>query len=163
MAGRGGGGGDRGTVGVGPPLHLEAWHWIKKWYKDAVDRAPPPAQVTLKRITMERVELYSYAPPPGINIPISVQPFPVNDSVPTEDDTEWAVTRLRNHRSGGPSGMRAEHLKRWLTTACKSENEKAEQEATSTERAGSTENGGSSATQLETEADNWKMLVDLVQ
>ena len=28
---------------------------------------------------MERVELYSYVPPPGMNIPIYVQPFLVED------------------------------------------------------------------------------------
>ena len=57
-----------------------------------------------------RVELYSYVPPLGTKIPISVQPFPVDDSVLTEDEIEWSVTRLRNHRSRGASGMRAEHL-----------------------------------------------------
>ena len=77
-----------------------------------VDRALPPAWVTLERITAERVELYSYVPPPGTNTPISMQPFPVDDSVPTEDEIEWAVTQLCNHRSGGPSGMRVEYLKR---------------------------------------------------
>ena len=87
-----------------------------------VDRYPPPARVTLERITAERVELYSYVPPPGTNITISVQPLPVYDSVPTEDEIELVVTRLRNHCSGGPSGMRAEHLKRWLATARKAEN-----------------------------------------
>ena len=60
-------------LGLEPPLHQEAWHHIKGWYKAAVDRAPPPACVTLEQITAERVELYSYVPPPGTNIPISVQ------------------------------------------------------------------------------------------
>ena len=95
-----------------PPLHREAWHRIKGWYKAAFNRAPPPARVTLERIMAERVELYSYVPPPGTNTPISVQPFLVYDLVPTEDEIEWAVTQPRNHRSGGSSGMRAEHLKR---------------------------------------------------
>ena len=34
-----------------PPLHREAWHRIKGWYKAAVNRAPPSARVTFKRIT----------------------------------------------------------------------------------------------------------------
>ena len=50
---------------------------------------------------MERVELYSYILPPGTNIPISVQPFPVDDLVPTEDEIEWVVTKLCNHCYGG--------------------------------------------------------------
>ena len=52
---------------------------------------------------------------PGGEYPVSLYPFPVDDLVPTEDKIEWAAKRLQNHRSGGPSGMRAEHLKGWLT------------------------------------------------
>ena len=71
-----------------------------------------------------RVDLYSYIPPPGANIPISVDPFLVEKLLPTEDDIDWAVKRLRNHRSGEPSGMRAKHLKRWLAVARKAAKEK---------------------------------------
>ena len=70
-------------LGSEPLIQWEACHQIKGWYKSAVDHALPPTRVTLERITAERVELYSYVPPPGMNIPISVQPFPVDDSVPT--------------------------------------------------------------------------------
>ena len=77
-----------------PPLHREAWHWIKGWYQAAFDRAPPPAQVILERIMAERVDLYSYMPPPGGNIPIYVDPFPVDDLVSTEVDIKWVVTQL---------------------------------------------------------------------
>ena len=52
----------------------------------------PPAWVTLERITEERVELYIYIPSPGTKIPISVQPFPVEDLVPMEDNIEWDTT-----------------------------------------------------------------------
>ena len=52
-------------VEADPPLIKEAWYCIHGWYKAAVDRAPPPARVTLKRITAERVALYSRVPPPG--------------------------------------------------------------------------------------------------
>ena len=56
---------------------------------------------------------------PGGTIPISIESFPVEDLVPTEDNIEWAVKQLRNHHSGGPSGMRAEHIKEWLEEAQK--------------------------------------------
>ena len=65
-----------------PPLHQESWHWMKEWYRAAVYRALPPARVTLERITAERVDIYSYVPPLGKNILISIEPFPVDDSVP---------------------------------------------------------------------------------
>ena len=38
-------------LGSDPPLHREAWHWIKGWYWAAIDRAPTPAWVTLEQIT----------------------------------------------------------------------------------------------------------------
>ena len=72
-------------LGSDPPLHRETWHRIKGWYKAADNCALLPAQFTLKCITADRVELYSYVPPPGTNIPISVQPFPVDNLVPKED------------------------------------------------------------------------------
>ena len=46
-----------------PPLLQEAWYRLQGWYKAAVDRALPPARATLKRVTAERVTLYSRIPP----------------------------------------------------------------------------------------------------
>ena len=111
-------------VGEYPPLIQEEWHQIKGWYKAVPDRSPPPPRVTLERITEERVSLYSYVPPLGKNIPIYVNPFPVDNWVPKEDEIEWAVKRLRNNRSGGLSGMRTERLKRCLATARKAEKDR---------------------------------------
>ena len=48
--------------------------------------------VNPERVTVERVDLFSYVPHPGENIPVSVDTFPVDDLVPTEDNIEWAVT-----------------------------------------------------------------------
>ena len=53
-----------------------------------VDHDPPPVWFILKLITVERLDLYSYVPPPETNIPISLQPFLVEYSVPTEDNIE---------------------------------------------------------------------------
>ena len=47
-----------------PPLIQEALYRLQGWYKAAVDRAPPPARATLKRVTAEWVTLYSRRPPP---------------------------------------------------------------------------------------------------
>ena len=57
--------------------------------------------------------------------------------------------------------MRAENLKRWLVAA-----RKLEKEATATVKAETTENRGNAAVQPATEptkADNWTMVVDLIQ
>ena len=112
-------------LGYDPTLHQEPWHRLKGWYWDMVNCSPPPSQVTLKRITAERVELYICILPPGGNIPISMEPFLVDDLVPTEDDIECAVKRLQNHRSGGPSGMQSKHLKGWLELAKRKESDKS--------------------------------------
>ena len=88
------------------PLNLkEAWRLLKGWHKAAVNRAPPPARTTLEWITAERVDLYSYVPSPGENIPATIKPAEVDDSVPTEDEIEEAVKKLKRNRSRGPSGM----------------------------------------------------------
>ena len=76
----------KSLLGLDPPLHWEDWHQMKGWYWSAVDRAPPPAWFTHKRITAEQVELYIYVQASGENIPVSVDPFPVEDLVPTEDE-----------------------------------------------------------------------------
>ena len=41
----------------------------------------------------------------------------IDDSVPTEDEVEAAVKKLRRNRTGGPSGIRAENIKGWLAAA----------------------------------------------
>ena len=112
-------------LGLDLPLHWEDWHGIKGWYRAAVDCALPPAQVTVERITVERRDIYSYMTRLGENIPVSVDPFLVDDLETTEDDTDWAVTCLQSHLSGGTSWMRAEHLKGWLSEARKKEKEEA--------------------------------------
>ena len=77
------------------------------------------------------MDLYCHVPPLGENIPVSIDPFLVKDSVPTENNIEWAVKRLQNHRSGAPSGMQVEHLKGWLEEARKED--AAEEKAAVTE------------------------------
>ena len=79
------------------------------------------------------MDLYRHVPLLGENIPISVDPFQVKALVTTEDEIEWAVKRLVNHHSRGPSGMRAEYLKLWLVEAWKEE--VATEKATVSERA----------------------------
>ena len=69
------------------------------WYRAAVDHAVPPARVILERITAKRMELYRSVPPPGKNIPISVTPANNYNYVPTYEEVEWEVRRLRGHSS----------------------------------------------------------------
>ena len=90
-------------LGEDPPNQKEAWRRTKGWYWAAAKRGPPPAQATLERITAERTALYIQVPYPGGNIPVTVEPAEIDNSVPTEDEIAEAVTKLRRNRSGGPS------------------------------------------------------------
>ena len=74
-----------------PPLHKEAWRQMKGWYKIMAVRASNPARLTIKRIIAERVALHHHIPPIGEKLPIYVDPLPLDDSVPIEDNIEWAV------------------------------------------------------------------------
>ena len=92
----------------------EAWRCIKGWYRSVEDRPPKPNFQRMDALTQERVDLYTAEPPPGAPIPINVDPFSVNDDIPTDGEIREAVKCLRCGRAGGLGGMRAEHLKGWL-------------------------------------------------
>ena len=84
------------------PLPRESWRRIRGWYRAAVDHDPTPAQIKFERITAERVELYSNVTHPLVeNIPTSVPPSQIYDSIPTEEDIKWAVWRLQGASVGG--------------------------------------------------------------
>ena len=98
------------------PLTCKSWRRMRGCYKKVLDHTPPPTWVTLKRIMAERKELYCAVPPPpppppGETIPISVLPSSIDDSVPTKEELEGAVRILWENHSGGPSWMRAKHLR----------------------------------------------------
>ena len=100
-----------------PPNARGEWRRMQGWYRAAATRGPPHARATLERITAEQTELYRRVPPPGENIPINVEPTNIDDSVPTEDEVEEAVKKLRQNRAGGPTGIRVENIKGWLAAA----------------------------------------------
>ena len=100
-----------------PPNARGAWRRMKGWYRDAATRGPPPARATLERLTAEQTGCIAGYHPPGENIPVTFDPTHIDDLVPTEDKVEVAVKKLRRNRSGGPSRIRAEHVKGWLAAA----------------------------------------------
>ena len=139
-------------VKADPPLIQEAWYRLQGWYKAAVDRAPPPARATPKRITEERVTLYSRVPPQGDIIPVEIEPFAVEDGVSEEEEVEWAVKRLQNNHARGASRMRAEENKGWLAAA-----RRGDKKGETAEKEG----GGRQDTREG--AENWGRVVELVQ
>ena len=63
---------------------------MRGWCRDASNRPPLPAHVSLETLMTERAEQYANVPPSGRPIPIEVSPFPVDDNIPEEEDIyEW--------------------------------------------------------------------------
>ena len=111
------------------PDWKEAWGILKGWYRDASDRAPPPARATIEKVTQERVDLCSRRDPVGEPIEVVLEaPFDIIDDIPDLAEISAAASGLRTNRAGGPSGMRGEHLKTWIAQAGL-EGEDAEPEA----------------------------------
>ena len=80
---------------------------------------------------------------------MTVKPSEINDSVPTEDEIAEAVTKLRRKRLGGPSRIRAEHLKGWLAAA---------------KRGGLAEEKGEEKTEAEEEGEElWGKVVEMTE
>ena len=75
-----------------------------------MDRPPPTSRVTIIAITAKRVDIYRYVTPSGDPIPVGDINFLVDDAIPEDKYIYWAVHRLILNRSGGPSGIQAEHL-----------------------------------------------------
>ena len=68
-------------------------------------------------MTVERGELYRHVPPPADPILVGDLTFSVDDEISEDEEISWAVRSICQNRSGGPSGMRAEHLRQWLIAA----------------------------------------------
>ena len=94
----------------------EAWQIVQGWYQDVEDREPTPCWESMARQTKERVELYAKVDPPGIQSQLTlIGNFPVNNETPEDAELRDVVKGLCNGRAGGVSGIRAEHMKEWLT------------------------------------------------
>ena len=45
---------------------------------------------------------------------VEIYPFPIDESVPQEDEVEWSIRHLRRHRLGGTSWILEEHLQGFM-------------------------------------------------
>jgi hypothetical protein len=93
----------------------EAWRCLKGWYRSATNQPPKLCHLTMTHLTKERTALYARVPTPGGRFPIVVDPFFVQDKLPTDSKIRDGVQRLWNGSAAGTGGMRTEHLKEWLS------------------------------------------------
>jgi hypothetical protein len=92
----------------------EAWRCLMGWYSMVEDHAPKASHDTLVRQTEERIALYTCVPPAGEMLPINVQPFDINDDVPSDSEIKEVVRELQNGQAAGATGLQAKHIKVWL-------------------------------------------------
>ena len=64
----------------------------------------------MQLIHVKRIAQYWRVPPLGRTISLALIPFPVDNSIPEEEEFYFAVLFIQQNRSGGPYGVRAEHL-----------------------------------------------------
>ena len=77
---------------------------LKGWYTAASDKLPNPCHISMDKQTAEREELYWKVSPPGDPIPINVEPFDLDDSIPEDAAIREVVAGLINGRVGGATG-----------------------------------------------------------
>lgn len=99
------------------PNLRQAYQILQSWHKHHGDRPCKPSRQDLETVTNECADLYREEDPIGAPIPIHVQPKPINDTVPSEEEIQNAVSHLRNNKASGPSKMKGEHVKEWLDRA----------------------------------------------
>ena len=62
---------------------IEAWHYLKRWYRLVEDQAPKPCPDTLAKQTKERIQLYATVTSLGRAMRNYVDPSAVPDMAPT--------------------------------------------------------------------------------
>jgi hypothetical protein len=51
----------------------------------------------------------------GTSLPFNFPYFEIPDSIPTDEEIRAVVSELKNGQAAGATGMRAEHVKTWLS------------------------------------------------
>jgi hypothetical protein len=139
------------TANVGALIELElaggnvqeAFRHLKGWYWAASDTQAKPCRQTMERQTSEQIDLYTRRDSPGNPLPINVAPTEINNDVPSDGELRGVVGELSNGQAAGASGMRAEHVKKWLHDVQQEEDPEGQ----------GAENAG----------DRWRLFVRLVQ
>ena len=95
----------------------ESWSKTRRWYREAKGHRFPPTREHVDQTSTLWEELYRHCPPEGEGITILVQPLSIEDGPPEVGYIAATVSKIQSGRAGGPSRMKAEHLKAWLQAA----------------------------------------------
>ena len=93
-------GGDRGGEQEGQTEAEGHWGKVVEIIQTAFRDGELAEEVTWQAVVLIPKGKQPGTPPPGDTIPVTIEPFEVEDGVPTEVE-EWAVKRLQNNCAGG--------------------------------------------------------------
>ena len=119
----------------------EVWRCLKRWYRAASEQAPTASIMLLAAQTAERVLLYGKVPSPGEPLLIHVNKISIPDGVPSDQELREVVRGLQNGRAVGATGLRAEHIKVWLSDVVCEEEETGPMREDGPPREGESEKG----------------------
>jgi len=96
----------------------EAFQKLQGWYKKRSGRPPKPTFGDEEATRTEYENLFTAEIPPGEDIPIHIHPTPqVNDNPPSEREIINALGKIKLGKSPGATGIRAEHIRTWMSGA----------------------------------------------
>ena len=71
--------------------YIEAWHHLKGWYCLVEDQAPMPCPETLAKQMEEQIDLYTARQPPGVMLPLHIDPALIPDAAPMDSELQMVV------------------------------------------------------------------------
>ena len=94
-----------------------AYGKLRSWYREKPGHVPKPTIQDEKKTRSEYQALFSAEEPTGEPIPIHVTPMIIDDSPPTEKEICAAIKGMKRGKTPGGSGIRVEHLLKWMEGA----------------------------------------------
>ena len=104
-----------------------AWNLLGGWYRDISTCPPKRCHNSMEEQTIKQEWLYDKVQPPGDPIPCNMNTVVVKNDCPSVAECRDTVQLMNNGQAGdNVSGIRAEHMKKWLGTMHQEEKAAAE-------------------------------------
>ena len=91
----------------------EACRTIQGWCRSRTDLQSKPAFIELQVRSQECESLCTKCSVPGPPLLVTIDPCPVPDDIPDEDEIITALLRIRKRRAAGPTGVKVEMILHW--------------------------------------------------
>jgi hypothetical protein len=91
----------------------KAYGKLRGWYREKPGHVPKPTFQEEKKTRDQCKALYKKEQSDGEPNPVDIAPFPIDNTVPEEEEVCEALKKLRLGRSVGGTGLSVEDLKKW--------------------------------------------------